>query len=193
MLRQSRGTPLCAPQGYTPGDPGLGQTRGTPLCSCRMFRAFGHEAVSVLEGGLPLWQSQGLPLEIAPSDDAEARHRASLEAVADVYGGRAGAGDLKAVLRPDLVLSQKEVRGGGMNCGTALKFPAPAWPPYGVAEAYGGRVGAGYFRAVLRPDLVLSQKEVRGGMRRYQRWCALDYLCDDPFCSSHLPKQSPLA
>lgn len=86
--------------------------------SCRMFRVFGHDAVSVLEGGLPLWQSLGLPAETAPSEDAEARHRASLEAVAEAYSGKGGsnAGGFKASLRPELVLGQKEVGRGTLVC-----------------------------------------------------------------------------
>jgi len=54
----------------------------------------------------------GPPLEIAPSDEAEARHRASLEAVEGAYKGQGGAsapGGFTAALRPELVLSQKEV------------------------------------------------------------------------------------
>lgn len=31
-----------------------------------MFRVFGHERVAILDGGLPAWQRQGLPLEAGP-------------------------------------------------------------------------------------------------------------------------------
>jgi thiosulfate/3-mercaptopyruvate sulfurtransferase len=31
-----------------------------------MFKAFGHDAVAVLDGGLPKWRAEGLPLEAGP-------------------------------------------------------------------------------------------------------------------------------
>lgn len=31
-----------------------------------MFRSFGHEQSSVLDGGLPRWESEGLPTESGP-------------------------------------------------------------------------------------------------------------------------------
>ena len=34
-----------------------------------MFKAFGHQKCSILNGGLPLWEKNGLPLEYhAPQD-----------------------------------------------------------------------------------------------------------------------------
>ncbi len=31
-----------------------------------MFRAMGHKQVSILDGGLPQWEREGLPLETTP-------------------------------------------------------------------------------------------------------------------------------
>jgi thiosulfate/3-mercaptopyruvate sulfurtransferase len=35
-----------------------------------MFRAFGHEKSSVLDGGLPRWETEGYPLENTPPVEA---------------------------------------------------------------------------------------------------------------------------
>lgn len=40
-----------------------------------MFRAFGHDNSSVLDGGLPAWEAQGLPLEtVAPAAEESITH-----------------------------------------------------------------------------------------------------------------------
>jgi thiosulfate/3-mercaptopyruvate sulfurtransferase len=31
-----------------------------------MFRAFGHEKSSILDGGLPRWEAEGFPIEVKP-------------------------------------------------------------------------------------------------------------------------------
>jgi len=38
-----------------------------------MFRAFGHDRVAILDGGLPAWQGRGLPVEAGAVDRASAR------------------------------------------------------------------------------------------------------------------------
>jgi hypothetical protein len=35
-----------------------------------MFRAFGHEKSSILDGGLPRWEAEGLPIEVEPPAQA---------------------------------------------------------------------------------------------------------------------------
>jgi thiosulfate/3-mercaptopyruvate sulfurtransferase len=34
-----------------------------------MFRSFGHEKSSVLDGGLPRWEMEGLPTETGPAKE----------------------------------------------------------------------------------------------------------------------------
>ena len=66
-----------------------------------MFRAFGHDRVTVLNGGLPAWVKAGLPLNhdapIAPAQ-----------------------GDFKAQLRPELVASMAHVHGALQHPDTAI-------------------------------------------------------------------------
>ncbi|MDP8915604.1 MAG: rhodanese-like domain-containing protein, partial [Pseudomonadota bacterium] len=56
------------------------------------FRAMGHDAVRVLEGGLPRWRAEGRPLESGARSAPTARFRAAL--------------------RPELVRSLDQVRAG---------------------------------------------------------------------------------
>ncbi len=58
-----------------------------------MFRVFGHEAVSVLDGGLPKWLAEGRPVEAGAAAPAPARFIATYRA--DLVKG---AGDLRANL-----------------------------------------------------------------------------------------------
>lgn len=44
-----------------------------------MFRAFGHERVAILNGGLPAWRARGLPLETGAAAPGPARYRARLD------------------------------------------------------------------------------------------------------------------
>jgi thiosulfate/3-mercaptopyruvate sulfurtransferase len=44
-----------------------------------MFRAFGHDRVAVLDGGLGRWRREGRPLEAGPADPAPRRFRARLD------------------------------------------------------------------------------------------------------------------
>ena len=36
-----------------------------------MFKAFGHEKSSILDGGLPRWEAEGYPLENNPPTEVE--------------------------------------------------------------------------------------------------------------------------
>lgn len=54
-----------------------------------MFRLFGHDAVSVLDGGLPAWRAGGFPAESGPASIAPAK--------------------FKAVLRPNLIRRRDDV------------------------------------------------------------------------------------
>ncbi|CAM6094521.1 unnamed protein product [Calypogeia fissa] len=74
-----------------------------------MFRAFGHDKVWVLDGGLPQWLQQKYPVESA-SSTALGKVGASTEAIKKIYGGeKVDSGVFKAHLQQNLVLSLDEV------------------------------------------------------------------------------------
>jgi thiosulfate/3-mercaptopyruvate sulfurtransferase len=75
-----------------------------------MFRAFGHERVWVLDGGLPRWRASGFDIESA-SDDAISKACAATDAVEKVYQGQAvGPITFKAKFQPHLAWSLEQVR-----------------------------------------------------------------------------------
>lgn len=60
------------------------------LCSLvkRMFRAFGHDKVWVLDGGLPQWRASGYDVESSASGDSILKASAASEAIEKVYKGK---------------------------------------------------------------------------------------------------------
>lgn len=52
-----------------------------------MFRAFGHDRVWVLDGGLPRWRAVGYDVESSASGDAILKASAASEAIEKVYQG----------------------------------------------------------------------------------------------------------
>ncbi|WP_225773390.1 3-mercaptopyruvate sulfurtransferase [Inquilinus sp. Marseille-Q2685] len=61
-----------------------------------MLRAFGHDGVAVLDGGLPAWKAEGRPLESGISTPAPARFTphprpALVRSKAEILAGRVGA------------------------------------------------------------------------------------------------------
>ena len=52
-----------------------------------MFRAFGHDKVWVLDGGLPRWRAAGFDVESSASGDAILKASAASEAIEKVYQG----------------------------------------------------------------------------------------------------------
>ena len=87
-----------------------------------MFRAFGHEHVAVLDGGLPAWRAAGLPLETGAAEPAPARFEARLDP------GRVWS--LEQV-RANLDAASAQVidaRGAGRFAGTAPE-PRPGLRP----------------------------------------------------------------
>jgi thiosulfate/3-mercaptopyruvate sulfurtransferase len=87
-----------------------------------MMRLFGHEAVAVLDGGLPKWRAEGRPVEQGPAAQAApGRFRASL-----CVRHLRGIGDMLANLhtRQALVL---DARAAGRFDGTAPE-PRPNLP-----------------------------------------------------------------
>lgn len=54
----------------------------------RMFRAFGHDKVWVLDGGLPRWCASGYDVESSASGDAILKASTAIEAVEKVYQGQ---------------------------------------------------------------------------------------------------------
>ena len=54
----------------------------------RMFRAFGHNKVWVLDGGLPRWRASGYDVESSASGDAILKASAASEAIEKIYQGQ---------------------------------------------------------------------------------------------------------
>ena len=54
----------------------------------RMFRAYGHDKVWVLDGGLPQWRASGYDVESSASSDAILKASAASEAIEKVYQGQ---------------------------------------------------------------------------------------------------------
>lgn len=54
----------------------------------RMFRAYGHDKVWVLDGGLPQWRASGYGVESSASSDAILKASAASEAIEKVYQGQ---------------------------------------------------------------------------------------------------------
>ncbi|KAM7250390.1 hypothetical protein ACFE04_022273 [Oxalis oulophora] len=75
-----------------------------------MFRAFGHEKVWVLDGGLPRWRVSGFDVEGA-SDDAISKANAACEAVEKVYQGQpVGPITFQTKFQPHLAWTLEQVR-----------------------------------------------------------------------------------
>ena len=53
-----------------------------------MFRAFGHNKVWVLDGGLPRWHASGYDVESSASGDAIWKASAASEAIEKIYQGQ---------------------------------------------------------------------------------------------------------
>ncbi|KAM3368199.1 hypothetical protein ACQJBY_016631 [Aegilops geniculata] len=53
-----------------------------------MFRAYGHDKVWVLDGGLPQWRASGYGVESSASSDAILKASAASEAIEKVYQGQ---------------------------------------------------------------------------------------------------------
>ena len=104
-----------------------------------MFKAFGHDAVAVLDGGMPAWLEAGLPLDEATVDDATVRAAAAAAAAAAAETTNAekkSADELRfrAVLDPSLVRSKQDVltrcveRGGNAKKERLVDArPEPRW------------------------------------------------------------------
>jgi thiosulfate/3-mercaptopyruvate sulfurtransferase len=104
------------------------------------FRAFGHDAVAVLDGGLPKWKAEGRPLE---SGEAKPQHRA-----------------FRATRRPELVRDLAAVRDNLatrreqiVDARSAGRFAATEPEPR--AGLRGGHIPGSLslpYDALLRPD-----------------------------------------
>lgn len=78
-----------------------------------MFRAFGHDRVAVLDGGLPLWRREGRPIESGPAAPARARFTSRF--------------------RPELVRSAAEILAGGvevLDARSAERFEGTVVEPW---------------------------------------------------------------
>ena len=74
-----------------------------------MFKAFGHDAVAVLDGGMPAWLEANLPLDETAVDDATVRAAAAAAAAAVASEDGRRAGCFKARLDKSLVRSKQDV------------------------------------------------------------------------------------
>ncbi|CAA7406920.1 unnamed protein product [Spirodela intermedia] len=76
-----------------------------------MFRAFGHDKVWVLDGGLPRWRAVGYDVESSASGDAILKASAASEAIEKVYQGRpVGLATFQAKLQLHLVWTLEQVQ-----------------------------------------------------------------------------------
>ena len=97
-----------------------------------MFRTFGHDNVSVLDGGLPKWLAEGRPVQIGPATPRASTYRARLDAalvrdLAQVRGAVANGGEqiLDARARGRFAGTEPEPRAGlrGGHMPGALNQP----------------------------------------------------------------------
>ena len=76
-----------------------------------MFKVFGHDAVAVLDGGMPAWLESGLPLDEAVVDEATVRAAtmAAAAAAGTASAESAEAFRFRAILDRSLVRSKRDV------------------------------------------------------------------------------------
>lgn len=80
-----------------------------------MMRLFGHEKAAVLDGGLPVWQREGRPIETG-----DAKLRAAATFTADFQADRLrGIGDIKKIVRQGGGALILDARARGRFAGTA--------------------------------------------------------------------------
>ncbi|KQJ85889.1 thiosulfate/3-mercaptopyruvate sulfurtransferase 2 isoform X1 [Brachypodium distachyon] len=76
-----------------------------------MFRAYGHDKVWVLDGGLPQWRASGYDVESSASSDAILKASAASEAIEKVYQGHSvGPSTFEAQLQPHLLWNLDQVK-----------------------------------------------------------------------------------
>ncbi|CAM0948969.1 unnamed protein product [Alopecurus aequalis] len=76
-----------------------------------MFRAYGHDKVWVLDGGLPQWRASGYDVESSASSDAILKASAACEAIEKVYQGQSvGPSTFEAKLQPHLLWNLGQVK-----------------------------------------------------------------------------------
>ncbi|EMS50750.1 Thiosulfate sulfurtransferase [Triticum urartu] len=76
-----------------------------------MFRAYGHDKVWVLDGGLPEWRASGYDVESSASSDAILKASAASEAIEKVYQGQSvGPATFEAKLQPHLLWNLDQVK-----------------------------------------------------------------------------------
>lgn len=76
-----------------------------------MFRAYGHDKVWVLDGGLPQWRASGYDVESSASSDAILKASAASEAIEKVYQGQSvGPTTFEAKLQPHLLWNLDQVK-----------------------------------------------------------------------------------
>lgn len=81
------------------------------------FKAFGHDRVSVMEGGFPAWKAASLPVDTAPPSDT-AMHAAAQAASSPAAAAQPPA--YRAKLRTDLVRSLSDMMALASSAGEQI-------------------------------------------------------------------------
>ncbi|XP_013650258.1 thiosulfate/3-mercaptopyruvate sulfurtransferase 1, mitochondrial isoform X2 [Brassica napus] len=82
-----------------------------PVYGGEMFRAFGHNKVWVLDGGLPRWRASGYDVESSASGDAILKASAASESIEKIYQGQTVSPiTFQTKFQPHLVWSLDQVK-----------------------------------------------------------------------------------
>ena len=114
--------------------------------------ALGHSGVAVLDGGWSRWKSLGLPVEVAVTTPAPARH--------------AGSFDRSLLLDADAVQQHLEAGGLLLDARAAARFRGESEPIDPVAGHVPGAVSRPYTENLGDDGRFRAPDELRGGFQR---------------------------
>jgi thiosulfate/3-mercaptopyruvate sulfurtransferase len=127
-----------------------------------MFRAFGHEDVAILDGGLPKWQAEGRPLSTGPSSYPPATFRATPRDrfFTDKAGVLAAIGDDNTCLVNNLAASQHD-GSSTRHYGRPGRIKGSVNVPYaGLTDEHGCFLPAAELRARFQAAGALDARQV---------------------------------